>query len=513
MIVEIPKATFFAGLGYHIYAPEVLAFHESKARIRIPYAPARTSKSYAAAMDAVHAGMPRFERVNGRTYPVGPEPGRSQIVVWPVAPTYSLAKEFDYMWQEIIGKDAYAPYGGQRAPGCSNSPHHGTIRMQINWGRDKEGVPVTTLIDGKSATNLESLQAEEVDYALMGEAAEQPAIVWRRYLATRSKRAVMPTTPKLTAEWLYEMIEEGRKDPAMSVEAFKFTPMCNPRFDWPRYWQEHMKAVARVIGRVEKNVVHDCFAPGVPCLARKDPWFAEQFLGEWTWEQDRVLPFRWTGEHSNVLDHVPSWVPYGKHFVSIDYGYTDPAVALWWALGTDGQKVIYREIYETGFQPDTFADRIHEASRDVKLDGLVGDPRNPVATQYLRKLGLPVYVPNPKVMRERKASMMMLIDALTPDPATGRPALRVVKDIGGGYGCPKTIAEWKTLRRKPEARDEFASGAIASEDHAFDSARHFLAANPVAPSRETWYVEDEFDRHIARVRHRTPRVAIGRRRF
>jgi hypothetical protein len=479
----------------------VVAFHESRARIRIPYAPARTSKSYAAAMDALYAGLPRFTRVDGRTYPVGPEPGRHQYVIWPVAPTYSLAKEFDYMFQEIVGKDAYVPYGGKVLQ-KSNSPQHGNMRCLVAWGRDPQGTPVTTLIDGKSATNPESLQAEEVDYALMGEAAEQPHIIWSRYLSTRAKRGVMPTTPKLSAEWLYTMIEDGRKSPELSVEAFRFTPRCNPRYQWERFWQEHLKATARVVGRVEVAARHDCFDETVPCVARRDPWFAEQFLGEWTWEQDRVLPFRWTGENSNVIDYLPQWVPYGRHFVSIDYGYTDPAVALWWALGTDGQKVIYREIYETGLEPDAFAERIRKHLDDPKVEGLIGDPRNPVANQYLRRIGLPVYVPNAKVMRERKASAMMLIDALTPDAGVGHPLLRVLSEGPSGLGCPKTIAEWKTLRRKPEARDEFAAGTITSEDHAYDAARHFLAANPVAPTREMWSADEEVERHIAKLRQR-----------
>jgi hypothetical protein len=459
-------------------------------------------------MDALYAGLPKFERVDGRTYPCGPEPGRHQYVIWPVAPTYSLAKEFDYMFQEIVGKDAYVPYGGT-VVSKSNSPQHGNMRCQINWGRDKHGTPISTLIDGKSATNPESLQAEEVDYALMGEAAEQPDVIWKRYLSTRVKKAVMPTTPKLSAEWLYKMIEDGRKSPELSVESFRFTPACNPRYDWQRFWQEHLKATARVIGRVEVIPQHDCFDPHVECFARKDPWFAEQFLGEWTWEQDRVLPFRWTGENSNVIDHIPSWVPYGRHFVSIDYGYTDPAVALWWALGTDGQKVIYREIYETGLEPDKFAERISEHLKDPRVEGLIGDPRNPVANQYLRRIGLPVYVPNAKIMRERKASAMMLIDALTPDPAVGRPLLQLVSDIGDGYGAPKTIAEWKTLRKRPDARDEFATGAIMSEDHAYDAARHFLAANPVSPTKESWYVDDVMAEHVSKVRRMQGRISLS----
>jgi hypothetical protein len=48
---------------------------------------------------------------------------------------------------------------------------------------------------------------------------------------------------------------------------------------------------------------------------------------------------------------------------------------------------------------------------------------------------------------------------------------------GLGYGCPKTIQEWRTLRRRPgTSSSEWSAAAIVGDDHAFDCARYEIDA-------------------------------------
>lgn len=498
-VIRFPKEAFLRMIGYQVYAPEVLDFHRSDARIRIPSAPARTSKSYAGSYEAVYKGLPEWAKVDGKLTP------RASRIVWIVAPNYSMAKEFDYIWQEVVGRQCYKAFGGEVIE-KANSPNSGHMRIRVRWSpKAANGDEITTLFEAKSATNPESCQSEQVDFCLMSEAADQSEIVWNRYLRTRVGEAVMPTTPKISGEWLYDLIQKG-EDGIGRIDTFRFTPHCNPRYNWELFWEEHALAESRVLqGEILTSPFgHDCFDPQVSCKAMRDWTFAEQFGGLWTFQMDRALPFRWTGDNAHVLDVAPPWIPYGRHFVSVDYGYNDPAVALWWAVGPDGALVIYREIYERELDPDVFIQRIVETSKahDERLEYVVGDPQAPHVNSFMRRLGLPVREGNKIKIRDRRLGHLALVRALSTDPAIGRPRLHVLSPKAGeGFGAPKTIHEWKVLRMKADRGcGEFSTAAIVGADHAYDAARYGLASNPSAPAHESWSMEQEFSDHIAKVR-------------
>lgn len=499
-LIRFPKEAFLKMIGYQVYAPEVLEFHRSDARIRIPSAPARTSKSYAGAYEGIYEGTPAWE-LDERGHP---HPDRSRLI-WIVAPSYPLAKEFDYIWNEVVGRKVFQAFGGEVVE-KSNSPNSGHMRIRIRWSpKNLSGDEVFTTWEVKSATNPESCQAEQVDFCIMSEAADQSEIIWNRYLRTRVGSVVMPTTPKITGEWLYELIQKG-EDGIGRIDTFRFTPHCNPKYNWDLYWEEHALAESRVLqGEVlSEPFAHDCFDPEVSCKAMRDWTFAEQFGGLWTFQLDRALPFRWTGDRSHVLDTAPSWLPYARYFVSVDYGYNDPAVALWWAIGSDGSMVIYREIYERGLDPDIFVETILKTSKanGEKLEYIVGDPQAPHVNTFMRRLGLPIHEGQKVRVRDRKLGYMALVRALSTDPMIERPRLHVLSEKAGeGFGCPKTIHEWKVLRMRAErGSGEFSTNAFVGADHAFDAARYGLVASPSAPSAESWSVEGEFDKHIHKVR-------------
>lgn len=236
-----------------------------------------------------------------------------------------------------------------------------------------------------------------------------------------------------------------------------------------------------------------------------DPMFAEQFGGRWTFEGDRVLPFRWTGPGCHVLEVPPIWTMHGRWYVSMDHGYLDPAVALFWSVGTDGQMVVAAEIYETKLDPEDFVKRIL-AKRDllgVVPAGYYSDPQSPAVESFLRKLGLPVFNVNKKHQRDRKAGFMRLVNALSPQKETGLPKLHVLSDrCGNGLGCPKTIAEWKGLRRRENVRaDPWSSGAWVGDDHALDAARYFLSVEPTV-RHEKWDINAQFESDRALIRQR-----------
>lgn len=482
---QLGKAGIFQLVGYAPQSEEVAAFHNSSARTRIPNAPARTSKSYSAAKEVVHAAFPPFDLVGGK--PVFLRDPSGDRYIWLVGPDYKTLKEWDYVYEDLVTKRRKHGFDNfYRVKSKANSPQQGNLRITLDFGPDADGVPVLVHILGKSATNPESLQGEQVYMAVLSEAAELDEKILARYLGTRCKHTILPTTPKNSAEWLRKLIDEGAEHPELSIESFTFTPNANPLYDWDLYWIEHQKAESRAHGEILTDAYgHDCFANLEACPASADPWFAEQFQGQWTGASERLLPF---SEKQHVLDAVPNWVRepadgiQARYVVACDYGYDDAAVAHFWAVGPFEQYVLFAEIYERELTATRFVELVHEKARQlgIRPDYYVGDPKQPQVARHYQERGLPVWATDKYAMADRAAGGIALVDALSIEPKLGHPRLRIVSDKAGApYGCPRTIREWKLLNRKPDtAAKEWSDGAIMGEDHAFDAARYFIQTRP-----------------------------------
>jgi hypothetical protein len=514
-----PKPALFEMWRYEWYEEEVGRFHASEARTRIVSAPTRSSKSYAAHMDAVPECFPDWEMHDGRYMPVPVRPNDDRRV-WIVGPTFSVCKEFDYIHRSLTH---LAPRGLFQVVSSSNVPAQGSLEVVLSFGASKDGRPVRTVIQGKSATTPEALQGEEVDFLILSEAAEHPRKIMERYLGTRYRRGVFPTTPKAKADWLMDWMRLAETSPELGIECFSFTPRCNPGYDWPRYWQEHGMAESRVDGAVRvmppdaqrpcsRRNGHDCFDPAVPCLAMRDAYFAEQFGGRWTFASGRVLPFRWNDDHgpSHVLDRVPAWLDDARKVVACDWGYNDPAAAGWFAIGPDGTTLLYREIYERRMDPESFVREIDERTRAAgeRLDAVVGDPKKPELNLLLRKMGLPVVCRHPGAMSDRKAGHAALVKALSVDPRTGRAGLYVLSEKAGpGFGAPRIIQEWKLLRyRDGWQGDEWANAGFAGRDEGYDLTRYLLMSQ-FEPERRRVRMDDWARMHRAALAARPRRAA------
>ena len=84
----LPKAAVFEAMGYEIFADEVKAFHESKARRRIMCAPARSSKSYSAFPEVVYRALPHRPLLGS--------------LQWLVGTDYPTNKEWQYVWKSLV---------------------------------------------------------------------------------------------------------------------------------------------------------------------------------------------------------------------------------------------------------------------------------------------------------------------------------------------------------------------------------------------------------------------------
>lgn len=503
--LQLGKSAVFEGVGYKPATKEVAAFHDSKARTRIAHAPARTSKSYAAAHETYFHCFPDWEVVNGKIYFIREPTGERRI--WLVGPDYKTIKEWDYLWWNLVVRKKSSPFGGMyKILSKANSPQQGNMKIVLEFPHDRNGDPVQVIIEGKSATNPESLQGEQVYLAVLSEAAELDEKVLARYLGTRCKYIIAPTTPKLSAEWLRKLIDDGHQYPELSIDSFEFTPYANPKYDWGLYWIEHAKAESRVQGKIlTPPNGHDCFANLSQCVAGKDPWFAEQFQGQWTGADERLLPF---GTH-HIIHTVPEWARTARHFVSCDYGYADAAVALFWAVGERDRLVVLSEIYERQITATDFVAKLHERARALGLrpDYYVGDPKKPEVARLMRDRGLPVWDVDKKAMADRSAGFHAIVDALAVDPVTLVPRLQFVSDEAGlPYGCPNAIREFKMLRRKiGTASQEFSTGAVVGDDHAVDACRYGIQTRPQPRAIQQ---DNEMARYLASLRRRAAKAVV-----
>jgi hypothetical protein len=481
--LEESKAQLFRLLGYKLYGDPVRRFHLSAARHRIVTAPARTSKSYAAYPEAVHDFFPRLVRNN-----TGEGPAfyaeRAETIVWLVGVDYSMVKEWDYAYSALIDKKLIEKFGGVIEQSY-NSPNQGNLMIRVRWPLTAaDGTPARSVIQVKSASNEKTLQGEQVFLAIVSEAAEHTPDLLPKYLDTRCRSIIYPTTPKRKARWLYELMMKGRTAPELDVEDFRFTRDCNPAYDLKAY--ETAKARARLTFGAPEN----------------DPGFMEQFEGEWTFEGGKVIPFRWIADgrgETNVIPRLPSWIHGATWYVSIDYGFNDPCAVGFWACDPGSDDIVLAsEIYQRGLVPDDVVEWALRRVADlgIRVRQWIPDPQEPLLTEILRRKGLPLYHTHaPGYLRDRAAGYGELRDALAVNPKTLRPRMQI------HASCENTIREMSDVRFKEGVRDEFAEGAVVGADNAIDMARYFLRSRVRAEARESDWLRDFQRQNRERIAH------------
>ena len=520
--------------GYRTYEPVVDGFHASRARIKIASSPARTAKSYSAAKDVlpdiiVHGLLYGFSVMDPEKVPEPMRPLCGQVFEtfrgWVVCPNYDLAKEFDYFYEDLVERGPGMKWGYEVRRAKKN-PQQGDMEIVLFWGKNQNGSDVESVIQVRTSANEKSLQSEELDWTVLSEAAELPEAVWTKYLSTRSTRAILPTTPKVGAGWILDMIEQGKEEPGLGIESFQFTVRANPKYKCDRFWREHQRAELNILNEIKTipkdeekppsvDNGHDCFDPLVGCVAAKDDGFAEQFLGHWTLKEGRVVPLREKegaqGQPSHVIHVDKPWFRYADLHISMDYGFSDGTCIGFWLVGPN-QVVLRRSIYEKGLTPDDIVVRTLDMVRWFEneygnlecLRRVVGDPKKPEVAELFRRRGLHVWDVDKRAQVDRAAGHLEFMNMLATDPATGEPGLLVHADNH------EVIGEWKKLRRNTKTKSETAPTAFIGDDHAYDMARYYVMTRPVG-TRKPFLVHSDshFERTRRKIVHDRKRATVA----
>ena len=477
--------------GYETHEEAVDLFHASQAKTKIVSCPARTSKSYAAEKDV----LPDIFFHGAKVTAKGPDgsllyPDLGTLRIWIVAPNYDLAKEFDYFWEDLIERREALGFD-YKVKAQTKSPGQGNMIIHLGWGKNASGRDVDVIITVRSAANEKTLQSEEVDIAILSEAARLEEVVWSKYLSNRVGRSIWPTTPDVKAIWIYKEIQRAKENPHLKVEHFQFTPKANPTFKFDRYWVEHQKAANRVDPNADLLIPrdamagptpdngHNCFDPLVECIAMKDSGFAEQFGGQWTFHRGRVVPIRREvskkGEPAHIIHKDRDWFKWCDIHLAFDYGYTDPAVVGFWLIGPQ-QVVLRRSIYERGLTPDRLVSRVKHILEvnewTNRVTRYVGDPKKPEVCQVFRDAGLPIWDIDKKAQADRKAGHLTLMNFLATNPATGEPNLLIHSDN------VEIINEFETLSYRDKMKNPDSESAFVGRDDGYDMTRYFVKSKP-----------------------------------
>jgi hypothetical protein len=417
------KFAWYDRLGY-APGPGQRAFHESDARTKVACCPARSGKSFSAALDV----EPYILLPNTRG--------------WIVGPSYELGeKEFRYIYDHLVMQGP--SLGIPRPVNKIYNIKGGDMYLKFPWGSE---------VRVKSADNPSSLLGEELDWVIMSEAAQTRGDIYERYIDARLRirrgRAIIPTTPQMGADWVWRYWELGNQSNDVGVESFNWGVEENPSYPMEEF--DHAKSL------VDAGVM-------------SEEAFREQFLGEWVLYTGAVFKvFRPKTHVVRPFAIPPDW----PRFRAIDFGARDPFCCLWFALSPSSQIFVYREYYETG-EPSTkeHAERILEMSAGEEYVFSVADRSGAQLRIDLAGYGVPT-IPSASDPDSKKVARARISEYLAPHPDTGKPSVFFFET------CVNVIREMKLLRWKESTGVEGNREATVGDDHAVDPLGYFLMKRP-----------------------------------
>lgn len=442
--LNIDKWALFDALGYKVCHDQVRRFHESKARIKICCAPARTTKSYSAAHDV----LPDIFTPGTRG--------------WIVGPNYTLAeKEFRYIHEALVLNRHNL--GLPKPKVCLTNARSGNLFIQWNLAEGENGEKMLgSIVEGKSADNPDSLLGEAIDWVIYSEASKLPRGIRERYVRprtiTRKGRELIPTTPSPEGEWVKELWDIGQQDNDADAESFSWDYTANPLYDKSE------------IDYARKYYGED------------SPYFREQYLGEWVFFGGLVYgAYREEIHTIDPFDIPLSWPRYR----AIDFGHRDPFVTLWMAVGPHNEVYFYQEYYcREGRSIHEHANVIKSMSFGQNITLTVGDPAAKQSIEDLNFEGVSCIAAN----NDRTAGRMRMLEYLMPTedgpppypfqnlnielPRKKWPRYYVFKH------CTELIREFKFYRWLESRGTEHEKERTEGDDHAMDTSRYILMERP-----------------------------------
>jgi PBSX family phage terminase large subunit len=194
----------------------------------------------------------------------------------------------------------------------------------------------------------------EFDIIYVQEATEIDEATWET-LTSRLRWGRMPyqqiigdCNPASERHWIMRRFKQGKLH--MIQSSLKDNPLW-----WDEVNQEWTESGLNYIGKLQ---------------ALSGVMRARLFEGRWVGAEGAVYT-----EYSadrNLLDPFPlpdHWTRY----ISVDFGYTNPFVAQWWAEDNDGRLYLYREVYGIHTPVEDWAHLMHDLSKNENIKAIICD--------------------------------------------------------------------------------------------------------------------------------------------
>lgn len=406
--LDIDKKEWFKISGYQPHPGQIL-LHNTMERFRVVIAGRRWGKSLSAAKEAEIMLL---------------SPGTRG---WVVSKTYDLTRKvIREIYNNMIVRHKLKP---------SKEQMSGSIILEFPWG---------SWVEGKSAEHPESLLGEGLDWLIFDECAKCKESVWEQYLrpalTDREGWALFITTPN-GYNWIYDLWQRGSNPDNCEWKSIK-----SPSWENPYLSSEDIEEAR---GTMSEAV------------------FMQEYGASFTLSSGQV--YKEFDEAVHVISEPelfihPSWPRYR----SIDFGYENPFVCLYFVVDPEDRLIIYDEYYQRHRTLEQHSGLLNEKG-DPSMPGqtsqfeyTVCDPSGASARATLLENGIPTLALRSNILQGLESVRQQL--KVRED---GKPGLYISKQ------CVETIKEFN-LYSYPESSD--SEEPLKKYDHAMDAIRYFVVS-------------------------------------
>lgn len=179
--------------------------------------------------------------------------------------------------------------------------------------------------------------------------------------------------------------------------------------------------------------------------------FKRGFLGLWASGEGLVFDDFEPETHIVDVTIMPNW----PRYLSVDWGFRNPASVIWWAHSPDDRLYAYKEIYKTRLtKPDLIQLITDNCDRDDRIQYAAVDSEDQDGVEQLKRAKFRVHEPK----KDRVAQIEAVKERLKKDP-TGQPAIFFLRD----RLVHPPDADLKDDYRPVEVTDEFLSLSYAEK--------------------------------------------------
>ena len=387
---------------------------------------------------AIHGSMrglwlsPASVKIAGGTYDAGKTFGLCAYMDWlasrwPGARMTFVHRSLNRVYRNII--PTYEKYLGYKPPSRDDNPEGRDVTRFGGERPEFFEYDNGTRIYMNGLDKPQNLLSDFFDAGFVNQAELVPFEAWDELTARVSERAgTMPMTslvgdcnPNVPNHWIRQQTKDDK------LEYFRMSFLDNPeiidqgsdrlssfKIDFennpdPKLLDKIMDLFTESgLRRVEKlkNLSGLRFLRG--------------FLGQWASGEGLVFEDFEPETHIVDVSIMPNW----KRYLSVDWGFRNPASVIWWAYTSDDRLYAYKEIYQTGLtKPDLI--RLIQENCDSydRIQYAAVDSADQDGVEQLRRAGFRVNEPK----KDRVAQIDGVKERLKKDE-TGEPAIFFLRD-------------------------------------------------------------------------------------